>query len=409
MTSTLVCPSHAQTRSGRLTYVLVLGLLAALGPFAVDLYLPAFPAVRADLAATESAVQITLTATMIGFGFGQLVIGPWSDAVGRRMPLLVATGVHVLASLGVAASPDVRWMVVFRILQGVGAAGGGVVATAIVRDVFGGTLLIRMLARVALVTGLAPILAPVVGSQLLRLLHWRGLFVGVAGYGVLILVLAFGLIAETLPEERRTAGGGRGTATSFMVLLRDREFVGVAVIGGLLVAGVFSYLSSSPFLFQDVYGLTPQQYGILFAINAIGFVIGSQTGSRILRRVAPQWLLVWSLPALAVLASVIAICGAVGVPSPVILTILFLFLVGAGCTVPCLQILGLAGHQHEAGTAAALLGATNMGVAGIAAPIVGAIGIESAAPMGAVMAAALGLATASLWALIRPRTISVVL
>ncbi len=234
MTSTLVYP-HAETRSGRLTYVLVLGLLVALGPFTIDLYLPAFPAVRADLAATESAVQITLTATMIGFGFGQLVIGPWSDAVGRRMPLLVATGVHVLASVGVAGSPDVRWVVVFRILQGVGAAGGGVVATAIVRDVFGGTLLIRMLARIALVTGLAPIMAPVVGSQLLCLLDWRCLFVVVAAYGVLILILAFGLIAETLPEERRTTGGGRGTATSFFVLLWDRQFVGVAVIGGLLV------------------------------------------------------------------------------------------------------------------------------------------------------------------------------
>jgi DHA1 family bicyclomycin/chloramphenicol resistance-like MFS transporter len=212
-----------------------------------------------------------------------------------------------------------------------------------------------------------------------------------------------------LPEARRTTGGGCGTATSFFVWLRDRQFVGVAVIGGLLVAGVFSYLSSSPFLFQEVYGLTPQQCGILFAINSIGFVIGSQSGSRILRRVAPQWLLVCSLPALAVLGCMIGICGAVGVPSAVIVGILFLFLVGAGVTVPCLQILGLAGHQNEAGTAAALLGATNMAVAGMAPPIVGAIGIQSAAPMGAVMATALGLATASLWTLIRPRTVSVVL
>lgn len=398
-------PGDALSRGARLVYIVVLGLLVALGPFTIDLYLPAFPIVQQDLRASEAAVQITLTATMIGFGVGQLLVGPWSDVVGRRLPLLLATTVHIGASLGVALAPDITWILVFRVLQGIGAAGGGVVAMAMVRDLFGGQPLVRMLSRLALVTGLAPILAPVIGSQLMHVLDWRGLFVVLAGYGVLVLVLASVLVVETLPAERRRVRGHSSVGQRYRALVTDRVFVGVAIIGGLLFSGIFAYLSSSSFVFQEVYGLDPQQYGLVFGLNAIGLMIGSQSASRIIRRVPPQWLLTVSLPLLALAGFSIAASSALGLGLGAIVAATFVFLFGVGLSFPSLQVIALAHHGEEAGTAASLLGATNFGIAGLVSPIVGVIGLETAGPMGLIMGIAVTLATILLWAVVRPRTV----
>lgn len=398
-------PGDALSRSARIVYIIVLGLLVGLGPFTIDLYLPAFPVVQADLQASEAAVQITLTATMIGFAVGQLLVGPWSDVVGRRLPLLLATTVHIGASLGVALAPDITWVLVFRVLQGIGAAGGGVVATAMVRDLFGGQPLVRMLSRLSLVIGLAPVLAPLIGSQLMRVLDWRGLFVALAGYGVVVLILAALLIVETLPVERRRNRGHSSVGARYRALLTDRVFIGVAIIAGLSFSGVFAYLSSSSFVFQEVYGLDAQQYGLLFAINSIGLMIGSQSASRIIRRVPPQWLLAVSLPVLALAGFSIILSVQLELGLLPIAIATFVFLLGLGVGFPSLQVIALAHHGEEAGTAASLLGATNFGIAGLVSPIVGFIGLDSAAPMGLVMGSALTLATILLWVVVRPRTV----
>lgn len=401
--STLLHPGAALSRRSRLAYILVLGALVALGPFTIDLYLPAFPVVARELAASESAIQVTLTATMIGFGVGQLVIGPWSDRVGRRLPLLLATGVHVVASLGVAASPDIAWILVFRVLQGAGAAGGGVVAMAMVRDLFGGQSLVRMLSRLALVTGLAPILAPVIGSQLLQILDWRGLFVALAGYGVLVTALTALFVTETLPPERRREPGHSTTAQRYRAVLSDRVFVGVSLIAGLVFSGLFAYLSSSSFVFQEVYGFDAQQYGALFAINSVGLVVASQVASRLMRRFAPAHILVVALPVQALGGFGAAAAALTGAPFLAVAAGTFLFLAFAGLSFPCIQVIALAPHGSEAGTAAALLGALNFGFASLAAPLVGAFGTQSALPMGAAMGIALTLATVLLWIVVRPR------
>jgi MFS transporter, DHA1 family, multidrug resistance protein len=398
----LTHPGDALSRSSRVLYVVVLGALVALGPFTIDLYLPAFPAVAEALDASESAIQLTLTATMIGFGLGQLVVGPWSDTVGRRLPLILATVVHVGASVGVAFAPDITWVLVFRVLQGIGAAGGGVVAMATVRDLFGGQPLVRMLSRLALVTSLAPILAPVIGSQLLRLLDWRGLFLALAAYGVLIVVLAATLIAETLPPERRRVRGHSTTAERYRAVLSDRVFVGVALIAGLLFSGLFAYLSASSFLFQDLYGFDPQQYGILFAVNSIGLAVSSQVASRLMRRFPPARILVVSLPTMAIAGFVIAASATLGLGLVPVLVSIFVFLSCAGLSFPCIQVTALAPHGAEAGTAAALLGAINFGLASSAAPIVGLFGTQTAIPMGLAMGIALTAATALLWIVVRP-------
>jgi DHA1 family bicyclomycin/chloramphenicol resistance-like MFS transporter len=270
----------------------VLGALTALGPFTIDLYLPAFPAIEADFNVTTTVIQLTLTATTIGFAVGQLLVGPWSDTVGRRMPLIIATTIHIAASFGVALSTDVTWLLVFRVLQGMGTAAGGVVAVAMVRDLFGGLPLVRMLSRLALVSGLAPILAPVIGSQLLLVVEWRGIFWVLAAYGIVVLLAAVFFIVETLPPARRVDRGHSTVRQRYRSLFSDRVFVGMAVIAGMTFSGLFAYLSSSSFLFQQVYGLDPQEFGLLFAVNSVGVVIGVQISSRLAKYVGPQWILV---------------------------------------------------------------------------------------------------------------------
>ena len=403
--STVVHPGDSLTARQKFVYVIVLGALTALGPFTIDLYLPAFPAVARDLAVSDAAIQLTLTATTIGFALGQLLVGPWSDKVGRRLPLIIATAVHIAASIGVAFAPDVFWVGVFRVLQGVGAAGGGVVAMAMVRDLFGGLPLVRMLSRLALVSGLAPILAPLIGSQLLLVLDWRGIFVFLTAYGVLAILAAIFFLVETLPAERRADRGHSTVGQRYKALFSDRVFVGVVIIGGMTFSGLFSYLSASSFLFQEVYGLDAQEFGLLFAVNSIGIVIGVQTSSRLAKYVAPQWILLGAvtgmlLSSVTIVALDIANVGLLGILIP-----LFFFIMSCGFAFPCQQVLALAGHGGEAATAASVLGAVNFGLAGLISPIVGLFGIQNAVPMGAVMALTAMVSLIVMWLIVKPQTV----
>ena len=403
--TTLVHPGDALSRSQRLVYVVALGMLVALGPFTIDLYLPSFPSVAHDFGASDASVQLTLTATSIGFAVGQLLIGPWSDKIGRRTPLLLATGLHIVASIGVAMAPNIELLTVLRIVQGIGAAGGGVVAMATVRDLFGGQPLVRMLSRLALVSGLAPILAPVIGSQLLRVTDWRGVFVALAAYGAVVLAIAALLIVETLPPELRGRSAHSTARARYSALFHDRVFIGVAIIGGMIFSALFAYLSSSSFLLQDVFGLNAQQFGLAFGINSVGVALGSQASSRIVRRVAPQWVLVVVLPVMLLAAVAIGVFALLGFGLSSVLIPLFVILTCAGFSFPIVQVLALAHHGEEAGTAASLLGAVNFGVAGLISPIVGLLGISTALPMAEVMAVTLSVALLSLWILVRPKTV----
>jgi DHA1 family bicyclomycin/chloramphenicol resistance-like MFS transporter len=403
--TTTLHPGDSLSRRQRLVYVLVLGALTALGPFTVDLYLPAFPDLQSDLGVSKALIQLTLTATTLGFGVGQLLVGPWSDKVGRRIPLIVASSVHVLASLGAALSPDIVWLGLFRVLQGMGAAAGGVVAMALVRDLFGGVPLVRMLSRLALVSGLAPILAPVIGSQLLRFVDWRGIFVFLTAYGVLVVIAAVFFIVETLPRDRRADRGHSTARERSGAIFSDRVFVGVAIIGAMSFSGLFAYLSASSFLFQDVYGLSAQQFGLLFAINSLGVVAGVQISSRLARRIGPQWILACSTAVLLVSSLTIVVLDSLHVGLLGILIPLWFFIAACGFGFPLVQVLGLVNHAGEAATAASVLGAVNFGLAGLISPIVGLFGIHNAVPMGSVMASTAAIAVLALWFVVRPRTV----
>jgi DHA1 family bicyclomycin/chloramphenicol resistance-like MFS transporter len=400
-------PGDALSRGQRLVYILVLGALTALGPFTIDLYLPAFPLLERELGVPAAAIQLTLTGTMLGFGFGQLVVGPWSDKVGRRLPLMLASGFHVLASVGAALSQDIVWLGLFRVLQGFGAAAGGVVAMAMVRDLFGGKPLVRMLSRLALISGLAPVLAPLIGSQLLRVMDWRGIFWVLAGYGVLVLVAVAAWIVETLPESKRHFSGHNTMGERYKAVLSDRVFVGVAIIGAMTFTGLFSYLSASPFLFQQVFAFNAQQYGLVFAVNSVGVVLGVQLSARLMHRmnIGPQWILATTTIVMAVMGLTIAVLDRAGAGLWGTLIPLWFFIAACGFTFPTVQVLALNAHGHEAGTAASLLGAANFGVAGLISPLVGVLGVASALPMGSVMAGSALVSIGSLWFIVRPRTV----
>lgn len=406
--TTVMHPGDSLSGRQRLVYVIVLGLLTALGPFTIDLYLPAFPQVQLDLGVTESAVQLTLGATMVGFALGQLIIGPWSDKVGRRLPLLIASVLHVAASVGVVLSTDIVVLSVFRGLQGVGAAAGAVVAMAMVRDLFGGRPLVRMLSRLALINGLAPILAPVIGSQLLLITDWHGIFVFLAAYGAVVVVAVWLLIRETLPPERREGVTGRSSTVlqRYRNVLRDRVFVGVAMIGGLIFAGLFAYLQASTFLFQKHFGFSEQEFGLLFAVNSLGVMFGVQTASRLTKYVGPQWILAGSTAAAALSSAAIVLLSAAGAGFWGVAVPLWVFIAACGFSFPCIQVLALVNHGHQAGTASSLLGASNFGFAGLLSPLVGLIGQAvpgvPAAPMGLMMLGCAVLAVVALWLVVRP-------
>jgi MFS transporter, DHA1 family, multidrug resistance protein len=400
-------PHRGDSLSGRqrLVYVLVLGSLTALGPFTIDLYLPSLPDVQREFAVNTSLVQFTLAATTVGFALGQLLVGPWSDAVGRRVPLIAATLLHIVASILVAVSPSIEWLIVFRVLQGFGAAAGGVVAVATVRDLFGGYPLVRMLSRLALVSGLAPVIAPLAGSALLLIVPWRGIFWVLAGYGVVVVVAAIVFIVETLPEHHRKRGRV-GARARYRALFGDRQFVGIALVSGMVFSGLFAYLSTSPFLFQDHYRFSAQQYGLLFAVNSVGIIIGVQTSSRIARRVGPQWILAFALGGLLLAASVIVIDGVLGAGLWGTLIPLWFFVTSCAFCFPCTQAVALAHHGAEAGTAASVLGAANFGIAGLLSPLIGVFGVATAIPLGVMMSCTSVVGILALWLIVRPRTVA---
>ena len=397
-------PGDALTRRQRLVYVLVLGSLTALGPFTVDLYLPAFPAIEKDFATSVAAIQLTLTATMVGFALGQLLVGPWSDAVGRRVPLIVATAVHIAASIGVAMAPDIEWVGALRILQGIGAAGGSVVAMAMVRDLFGGLPLVRMLSRLALVMGLAPILAPLIGSQLLLAMDWRGIFWFLTAYGVVVLAAAIFFLVETLPTERRREKGHSTIRERYRALFTDRVFVGVALVAGMTFSGLFAYLSASSFLFQTIFRFSPQEYGALFAVNSLGIMVGVQASSRLAKRIGPQWILLGAVLVMLGSAITIVALDAAGAGLWGILVPLWFFITACGFAFPCQQVLALVNHGGEAATAASLMGAINFGLAGAISPLVGALGI-GAQSMGVVMASTSIVSVIVILCVVKPKTV----
>jgi DHA1 family bicyclomycin/chloramphenicol resistance-like MFS transporter len=388
--------------SPRLTMILVLGALVALGPLTIDMYLPALPALTADLATTSSTAQLTLTGTLVGLALGQLVIGPLSDALGRRRPLLAGAALHVAASLAITVAPNVAVLGVLRVLQGVGAAAGAVIALAIIRDLYTGRAAATMFSRLMLVMGVAPVLAPTVGGELLRITSWRGLFVALAVYGVLVLVATAWALRESLAPEHRQPAGVGATLRTYGRLLHDRTFVGLVLVAGLTMAGLFGYVAGSSFVFQQQFGLDQQQFGLAFGAGAIFLIAATQLNAYLLRTFEPGTLLLAALVGGAAAGLVLVAAAATGVGGLTgVLVPMFGVLFAVGLALPNAPALALAGHGDAAGTAAALLGAVQFGVGALVSPLVGILGNDAVA-MGTVVAGGLVLALVVLVGVVRP-------
>lgn len=382
--------------------VLVLGSLIAIGPLTIDMYLPALPSITDDLHTTSTAVQLTLTGTLAGLALGQLAIGPWSDAVGRRVPLLAGLILHVLASIACVFAPDVTVLGALRVLQGLGVAASSVVAMAVVRDLFSGAAFARLFSRLMLVMGAAPILAPTLGSAVLRWTDWRGVFVVLAMFGVLLSVLAAVALPETLPPARRRSGGVIATLGVYGSLLRDRVFVGLVFVAGFAMAALFAYVGGSSFVLQEVYGLSEAQFGLAFGAGAVGLIGGTQYNVRLLRRWSPQRILVSALAAGAAAGALLVVLAATGLGGlPALLAALWAVLTAAGLALPNAPALAMSRHGEAAGTAAALLGAVQFGVGAVAAPLVGVLGTGATA-MAVVIAGGMLAATLTLLVVVRP-------
>ena len=379
----------AMSRLERVRLFLLLGGLTAFGPLSIDMYLPALPAISHDLVASESLIQLTLTACLIGLALGQLLSGPLSDSLGRRRPLLVGVAIYVLASLLCALAPTAWILVLLRLIQGLAGAAGIVIARAIVRDMYSGVPAARYFSRLILVMGVAPILAPVLGGQILRFGSWHGIFVVLAIVTGLLFVGALTWLPETLPAHLRSAGSLGNTGRTFRSLGSDIRFVGFAVSAGLAFGAMFAYIAGSPFVLQAIYRISPQTFAIIFGLNALGFVIASQVNGSLVSRIAPSRLLtggliVESIAGLAVLAVITV--GGLGLP--LLLLPLFVMVSSIGFVVPNATALALSRHPEAAGTGSALLGVIQSGIAAFGAPIVGIAGITSALPMGTVIAVA---------------------
>ncbi|NMH98833.1 multidrug effflux MFS transporter [Pseudonocardia sp. K10HN5] len=395
-------PEAVPGRRHRLRLTLILGALIALGPLTIDMYLPALPSITADLLTTSSTIQLTLTGTLVGLALGQLIVGPLSDAVGRRRPLLIGTAIHVLASALIIIAPNVAVLGGLRVLQGVGAAAGAVVAMAIVRDLFTGRAAATLLSRLILVMGAAPVLAPTIGGELLRLTDWRGVFAALALYGLALLpVTAWGL-RETLPPQRRRPAGARNTLRTYRGLLRDRTFVGLVLVAGLAMAALFGYVSGSSFVFQEQFGLDQQEFGLTFGAGAVWLIAATQLNPVLLRRFEPRQILVAAVSA-GTLAGIALFAIASTEPSGLagLLVPLWAVLFAAGLALPNAPALALSRHGEAAGTAAALLGAVQFGVGAAISPMVGVLGNDAVA-MGAVVACAMLLALVVLVVVVRP-------
>ncbi|MBM4636985.1 Bcr/CflA family efflux MFS transporter [Rhodococcus hoagii] len=377
---------------------MALGTMTALGPFTIDMYLPALPDIAAALDSTASGAQLTITGTLVGLALGQLVIGPLSDSLGRKRPLVAGIALHVASSLVAVFATSIAMLGAVRVLQGVGAAAAAVVTMAMVRDLFSDKAVAVVISRLMLVLGVAPVIAPSVGGALLVALDWRGIFVVLALVGVSIALVAVLALPETLPRERRRPGGLLPVVRTYRALLRDRTFVALTFASSIVMAALFAYVSGAPFVYQDQFGLDQQQFAIVFSAGAFSMIGATQLNVRLLRRWSPQQIVQASLTAavtFGIVAVVVAHFQIGGLPGFV--AALWIML-GAVCFVlPNAPALALTRNGEAAGTAAALLGSMQYAVGAVVAPLVGLLGNTDTALV-ASMTACLAVALVTMFA-----------
>jgi Bcr/CflA subfamily drug resistance transporter len=403
--------SHARSVSepaGRARGLLaVLACLTAVGPLAIDMYIPGFPAMSRTLHTSSPAIELTLTAFLAGVVVGQIVIGPLSDSLGRRGLLIGGCAGFALVALACAFAPGIGTLIAARFVLGCVGAAGMVLARAVITDRFHGPEVPRHFALLSQIMSVAPVFAPVIGGAILSVSSWRAVFVALCLAGVLLLVAVLVKVPESLPPERRHKGGLMGTFVAMGRLTRNRPFMGCALVLGLASAALFSYISGSSFVFERIHDTSPAVYSLIFAVNAIGMLLAGALFSRLSRRVSVN----------ALLAAAVAVCLA-GTLGQVLLTMalgerlavswicLFVVLWGIGMLLPATMTLGQDLGRAAPGAASALLGGLQFLFGAIASPVVGLFGVTSSLPMSLIMLVSAALAALALVVLVRPRAVT---
>ena len=367
---------------------LILGLLSAIGPFAIDMYLPALPSIGRDLAADTSAVQMSLIAFFIPFGLCQLVFGPLSDMLGRKWPLYLGLALFSIGGVGCIFAPDIETLVAFRFLQGVGACAGMVVPRAIVRDLHTGVDAAQLMSLLMLVFSVSPILAPLTGSLVIELASWRAVFWVVTVAGILGLVLVAVALKETRPRHLRTESSIGSALAAYRLLIVDRNFVALSLIGGFGIASFFAYLANSSFVLIDHYGLSPTLYSVFFSINAVAFIGTAQLNGVLIRRFGIETVIRTAVVGYAATMMLLLGTSLAGLDGLGLLAALLFVGYGfLGLVIPTSAVLALEEHGEIAGTASAMLGTLHFVTGAIVIAIVGLFFDGTALPMVAEIAA----------------------
>ncbi len=386
------------------TLVIILASLSIVGPLSIDMYLPGLPSIQQELATSASLVQLTLSACLLGLAVGQLVAGPISDVVGRRPPVMFGIAGFIVASFLCAIAPNVETLIACRFLQGFAGSAGIVISRAIVRDLFSGIRAAQFFSLMMLANGAGPILAPTLGGGILLVTDWRGIFGVLVGLGAIMLTVAWLFLPETNRPEQRNSAGLRPTLAAFGTLLRNRTFVGYALIMGMAMGTMFAHIAGSSFVLQNLYGVSEQLFAVLFGAIAIGFIGMSQVNARLITRISMRRILAVGVGlnltgALTVLVIVnlldLGLAGFVGG--------LFLVAVSNGLIGPNVTALALNDYPHMAGSASALLGLMSFAVGALVAPLVGIAGEDTAVPLSLIILVCSLCAIAAFLGLTRPR------
>ncbi|HWQ42901.1 MAG TPA: multidrug effflux MFS transporter [Desulfosporosinus sp.] len=376
------------SKSRRLWMAIILGALSAFGPLSIDMYLPSLPILAKDLHTSTSLAQFSLTACLLGLAFGQLVAGSQSDIRGRRIPLLIGLVSYTVASLLCALSPSIWGLIMLRFIQGFAGAAGMAISRAMVRDLYSGAEMIKFFALLMMINGVGPIVAPIIGGQLLQLTSWRGIFLVLSLVGIVMLLTVFFMLPETLPLQGRSPAGLKNTLATFRGLVSDRVFMGYALPQGLVMAAMFAYISGSPFVLQNIFGASPQMFSLLFAINGLGIIIAGQITGRLASRISGTRLFISGLVLASIAGISLLTMILIGAGLAAILLPLFVVVSSVGVVTTAGSSLAMENYGHSAGSASALLGVFSFVIGALVAPLVGLGGGNTAVPMGLVIAVA---------------------
>jgi len=394
------------TKHQRVVYIFVLGFLFMVQTLVTDMFLPAYPNIAAFFEVPDAFVQYSLSAVTAGAAIGFFVAGPLSDSLGRKKPVLFFLGLFTFASATLYLAPGIEAFIALRFLQGLAAAAIAVVTQAIIRDLFVGNAMLKMLARVWLVSGIAPMVSPFLSAQLLLVApDWRVIPLALTILGIAVLLIASKALVESHHIDNRRAKGFEGVTKRFLAVFKDRILVGLVLIGMVQTIGLFSYLNIIPFLYQDSLGLTPVEFSIAFSITAFCWFLGIQAGAKLGRMFRATWVILASL-ILAVVAGVGLFTIANQNPGiETVIPLMAMFMISFGMTITPIQTIALQGHGSEAGTAASVLGVMNSLTAALAAPLYPILGSATTEGLGIAIALSHLAAIAIFFLVVRPKSV----